>query len=131
QIQEVFDRQVDSPDRWLLIVLAAFLEYFHKPDTVAEYLAHQKRVSGLVKDIEKGLRAQRDLFSAPIYGDDLWFAKASQMAGGSYSARLAQMDIMLELERAKLGTLPIRRHDSTSRERLLVYRLWLGNQLVF
>src|SRR5690606_30136510 len=78
-----------------------------------------------------GLRAQRDLFSAPIYGDDLWFAKASQMAGGSYSARLAQMDIMLELERAKLGTLPIRRHDSTSRERLLVYRLWLGNQLVF
>lgn len=130
-IQDHFDRQVGAPVRWLIIVLAAFLEYFHKPETVAEYLAHQKRVSGLVKEIEKGLRAQRELFRAPIYGDDLWFTKAAQLADGSHAIRLAQMDIQLEVERAKLGTLPIRRHDSTSRERLLVYRLWLGNQLVF
>lgn len=130
-IQEYFDRQVERPARWLIIVLAAFLEYFHKPEAVAEYLAHQKRVSSLVKEIEKGLRAQRELFTAPNYGDDLWFVKATQLADGSHSVRLAQMDIQREVERAKMGTLPIRRHDSTSRERLLVYRLWMGNQLVF
>lgn len=130
-IQAHFDRQVEGPVRWLIIVLAAFLEYFYKPETVAEYLAHQKRVSSLVKEIEKGLRAQRELFGAPIYGDDFWFAKATQMADETHSVRLAQMDIQREVERAKMGTLPIRRHDNTSRERLLVYRLWLGNQLVF
>lgn len=134
QIQEVFDRRVYREvrqARWLIIVLTAFLEYFHEPDTVARYLAHRKHVADLVKVIEKGLQAQQELFKAPIYSDDLWFTKATQLASEIQTVRLAQMDILYELERAKLGTLPIRRDDETARDRLLVYRLWLGNKLVF
>ncbi|RII84367.1 hypothetical protein [Neopusillimonas maritima] len=132
RLQDVFDKQASSREmKWLILVLGALYEYFHVPKAVPHYLSTRKRIRTLVATIEKGLEAQDKLFSTPIHGEGLWFQKAVQSAEPSSAVVLAKMDVQVALKRICQGTLPIFRDDDKSNERLLIYRLWLANKLVF
>lgn len=123
-LQEFFDANFHPiGTRWSLALLPAFCEYFYRPNTVSLMLEQRKQIAKLEKEATSGADALRTL-AAMIKG-----------AGGRINTAvdrpinaMALASRRLALEAADTLAIPIARNDKTARERLLLWRIWLGMQ---
>lgn len=113
---------------WVRSVLSALDEYFYGDST--ENIAKKKRSLQVnLRVAIDGLRALRQIHADPFAAQALSVRGREIESLGKIDDRIRDLVVLAELDESTIY--PVHRGDSTARERLLVYRLAMQNQMTF
>lgn len=133
QVQSAKDSYYTFTRGWVLALLRAFHEYHFQVDIVRQSVLAEKQLMALRQLAISGAEALRDLERQGIGGrrrlHTSLHQSSSDLVEYHFESQLRRINRFYE--NAQRLIQPIKRNDSTSKERLLVYRLWEAHSAIF